>query len=123
MIVSAQSAKCAQTSTAQPQTYASYQSCLRQYQLPFEKLYYLALSAVNSNKFEILEMQSRSGYILFESRGQEFLISVIKKDAKHTFVKIAPANNVYKFSKTIPEKLYNYIEENKMKEAEDLKFN
>ena len=68
-------------------------------------------------------MQSRSGYILFESRGQEFLISVIKKDAKHTFVKIAPANNVYKFSKTIPEKLYNYIEENKMKEAEDLKFN
>ena len=97
--------------------------CRKLYEIPFEKLYYLCLAGVNACGFKPLEMQSRSGYILFESQGQEFLISVIKKDAKHTFVKIAPANNVYKFSKTIPEKLYNYIEENKMKEAEDLKFN
>ncbi len=110
MIVSAQSAKCAQTSTAQPQTYASYQSCLRQYQLPFEKLYYLALSAVNSNKFEILEMQSRSGYILFEYNNKEFLLSIMKKDNKTSFIKLTPADNDYYFSSSIPQRIFSTID-------------
>ena len=68
-------------------------------------------------------MQSRSGYILFETANQELLLSVMKKDAKHSFVKIAPANNIYKFSKTIPEKIYHYIDANKEKEITDMKFN
>lgn len=103
--------------------YAEPDECIKLYEIPFEKLYYLCLAGVNASGFKPLEMQSRSGYILFETANQEFLLSVMKKDAKHSFVKIAPANNVYKFAKTIPEKIYQYIESNKDKNIEDMKFN
>lgn len=103
--------------------YAVPDDCIKLYEIPFEKLYYLSLSAVNANGYKPLEMQSRSGYILFETANQELLLSVMKKDAKHAFVKIAPANNIYKFSKTIPEKIYQYIDTNKEKEITDMKFN
>lgn len=97
-------------SPAQTPTYATYQSCIRQYQLPYEKVYYLALGAVNSAKFNILEMQSRSGYILFEADKKEFLLSVMKKDNKTTFVKITPADNNYAFSPTIPQRVFSQID-------------
>lgn len=96
----------------QPATYATYQSCIRQYQLPSEKLYYLSLAAVNSSKFEILEMQSRSGYILFEANEKEFLLSIMKKDNKTSFVKITPADNNYSFSVTLPQRIFSYIDMN-----------
>lgn len=109
-LISCMPAACAQTNPAQTQAYASYQSCVRQYQLPFEKLFYLALSAINSNKFEILEMQSRNGYILFESNNKEFLLSIMKKDNKTSFIKLTPADNDYYFSSSIPQRIFSTID-------------
>ena len=109
-LISAQSAQCAQPNPAQTQAYASYQSCVRQYQLPFEKLFYLALCAVNSNKFEILEMQSRNGYILFEYNDKEFLLSIMKKDSKTSFIKLTPADNDYYFSSSVPQRIFSTID-------------
>ncbi len=100
------------TQTPQPQAFATYQSCLRKYQIPFEKLYYLALASVNANKYEILEMQSRSGYILFEANEKEFLLSVMKKDNKNSLIKITPADNSYAFSVVIPQRIFSYIDLN-----------
>ncbi len=93
--------------------YATYQNCLRQYSMPFDKLYYLALASVNTNKFDILEMQSRNGYILFETGGKEFLLSVMdRKDKKSSFIKLTPADNSYMFPITVPQKIFGYIDAN-----------
>lgn len=96
----------------QAQTYATYQSCLRQYQMPSEKLYCLALGAINFNKYEILEMQSRNGYILFEYNSKEFLVSIMTKDNKTSFIKITPADNNYAFPVAIPQKIFSQIDIN-----------
>lgn len=105
----------------QTSTYASYNSCLRQYNMPFEKLYYLSLASVNSNKFEILEMQSRNGYILFQANDKEFLLSVMKRDNKTSFVKITPADNNYAFSVLIPQRIFSYIDLNLMLPVQEVK--
>lgn len=103
-------------------TYTSYKDCIRLYKLPPEKLFYLALSSVNANKFEILEMQSRSGYILFQFQGKELLLDVLQKDKYFTYLKLTPADNNYYFSPTIPQKLFNYIDLNFNAEVKELKF-
>lgn len=108
---------------SQPSAYAQPNECIKLYEMPFEQLYYFALSSVNANKFKPIEMQSRSGYILFETANQEFLISVMKKDAKHSFIKLTPSNNIYRFSPNIPTKLFGFIDENKLQQVEDMKFN
>ena len=103
-------------------SYTNYKSCIRLYKLPAQKLYFLALSSVNANKFEILEMQSRSGYILFEADDKEFLLDVMSKDKNYTYIKLTPADNNYYFSPTIPQKIFNYIDVNFNLEVKELKF-
>ncbi len=108
----------AQTTAA----YTNYRDCIRLYKLPFGKLFYLALSSVNANKYEILEMQSRNGYIIFEADGREFLLNVMKKDKSYTFLKLAPCDNNYYFSPTIPQKIFRYIDVSFNADVKELKF-
>ena len=110
------------TYTQTASSYTSYRDCIRLYKLPFDKLFYLALSSVNANKYELLEMQSRNGYIIFEAEGKEFLLDVMKKDKSFTFLKITPADNNYYFSSTIPRKIFNYVDLNFNAEVKELKF-
>ena len=127
----------AQTTQSQPQAqtskitpvvkqtgsaYTNYRDCIRLYKLPFEKLFYLALSSVNENKFEIVEMQSRNGYILFEAEGREFLLTVMKKDKNFTFLRLTPADNNYYFSPFIPQKIFRQVDVNFNTEVKELKF-
>lgn len=102
--------------------YTNYRDCIRLYKLPFEKLYYLALSSVNENKYEIIEMQSRNGYILFKADGREFLLTVMKKDKNFTFLKLTPADNNYYFSSFIPQKVFRQVDVNFNTEIKELKF-
>lgn len=113
-----------QIDSAQPKSssYTNYKDCIRLYKLPFDKLYLLALSSVNANKFEIEEMQSRNGYIIFSDGGREYLLSVLKKDKSFTFLKIAPCDNNYYFSPTIPYKIFNYVDLRFNSEVKELKF-
>ncbi len=79
-------------------SYTNYKDCIRLYKLPYEKLYYLALSSANFNKYEIKEMQSRNGYI------------------------ITPCDNNYYFNPQIPRKIYNYVDLHFNSEVKELKF-
>lgn len=103
-------------------SYTNYRNCIRLYKLPFEKLFYLALSSVNENKYEIVEMQSRNGYILFEAEGREFLLTVMKKDKNFTFLRLTPADNNYYFSPFIPQKIFRQVDVNFNTEIKELKF-
>ena len=102
-------------------SYTNYKDCIRLYKLPFSKLYFLALSSINFNKYETKEIQSRNGYIIFEAENREFLISVFKKDKNFTFLKITPCDNNYYFNPSIPRKIYNYIDLHFNNEVKELK--
>ena len=91
-------------------SYTNYRDCIKLYKVSSKKLFFLTLSAVNENKFRLLEMQSRNGYIIFDEDGREFLLNVMKKDNNYTFLRLTPADNNYYFSPTIPQKIFNYIE-------------
>lgn len=112
--------------SAQTQTtynYAKPENCIKLYEIPADRLFQLTLADLSANKFEVVEMQTRNGYIIFETEKDEFLINIIPKDKKHSFLKITPVNNSYYFSATIPEKIFNFINEKMNIPVEELKIN
>lgn len=86
--------------------------CSKFFKLDKQKLFYLTLASVNANRFEIKEIQSKSGYILFTVAQRPFLASIIKVDAKNSMLKITPCNNVYFFPVGIAQNMFKYIELN-----------
>ena len=64
------------------------------------------------NRFQIDEIQSKTGYILFNAVNKEFLASVVKLDSKNSLLRVTPANNVYYFQPGIVLNLFKYIELN-----------
>lgn len=94
-----------------PQNVA-FDMCTKTFSMNSDKLFYLTIAAVNANRFEIKEIQSKTGYILFAAVGKEFLASVITIDKHRSMLKITPANNNYFFAPGIVLNMYKYIEVN-----------
>lgn len=90
----------------------SFQKCTKIFPIDSEKLFFLALSSINANKFTIDEIQSKSGYILFSVLKKQFLLSVANVDKKNAIVKITPANNNYYFPEGIVSNIFKYIDLN-----------
>lgn len=90
----------------------SFDMCTKTFAMNNDRLFYLTLAAVNANRFEIKEIQSKTGYILFSAVGKEFLASVITIDKYRSMMKITPANNNYFFAPGIVLNMYKYIEVN-----------
>lgn len=88
----------------------SFETCIRTYNLPAEKLYYLALNSITANNFETKEMQSKMGYILFKAAGREFLATVGYYGNNKSIIRITPANNVYYFAPGIVLNIFKYID-------------
>lgn len=89
-----------------------FAKCVKTFNFPVEKLFYLAISAINANHFQIEELQSKMGYILFRAANKNFLMSVVKVDADHSMLKITPADNVYFFPYGVVYNIYKYIDLN-----------
>ena len=87
--------------------------CTKKYNIPEEKLFYLAIAAAKANNFEVNEIQSKTGYILFSAVGKQYLASVVKIDSKTTMLKITPVNNNYYFAPGIVLNFFKYIDINK----------
>jgi len=86
--------------------------CSKFFKLDKQTLFYLTLAGVNANRFEIKEIQSKSGYVLFTVGQRPFLASVINVDAKNSMLKITPCNNIYFFPVGIVQNMFKYIELN-----------
>ncbi len=102
----------AQTTNADAKPVVSYtnqENCTQTYRIPSEKLYFLTLSAINANKFQSLEAQTRGGFILFNAGKKQFLATVAKVDDKSSVLKIAPVDNSYYFSPSIVNNIFYYI--------------
>ena len=69
-------------------------NCYKIYSKDADGLYMSALSALNSSsKFEIVEMQSRNGYILFLAGNKYYLLTLTKRYQNQTEIKIMPQNS------------------------------
>ena len=68
-----------------------------------------------------MEMQSRNGYIIFQTDNREFLLSIFKKDKNYTFIRLTPCDNNYYFSPSIVTKIFNYIDIHFNEEVKQLK--
>lgn len=97
-----------------------FTKCVQTFNFPVEKLFYMAILSVNANRFEIEELQSKMGYILFKAANKTFLMSVIKVDSEHSMLKITPADNVYYFPYGVVYNIYRYIEMNADEELQGL---
>lgn len=89
-----------------------FEQCTKIFYIDAENLFYLTIAGINANRFQIDEIQSKTGYILFNAVNKEFLASVVKLDSKNSLLRVTPANNVYYFQPGIVLNLFKYIELN-----------
>ena len=89
-----------------------FADCTKQYNLLPEKLYYLTVGAINANRFEVQELQSKTGYILFKAVGKEFLASIVKLGTQKSMLKITPTDGNYYFAPGIVANTFKYIDLN-----------
>lgn len=89
-----------------------FEECTRVFDVNSDNLFYLTIAAINANRFEIRELQAKTGYILFAAVGKEFLASSVVIDKNRSMLKITPANNNYFFAPGIVLNIYKYIELN-----------
>lgn len=94
-----------------PQNVA-FVSCTKQYAISQEKLYYLTVAAVNANRFTVVELQSKTGYVLFKAVNRDFLATVVKLGVNKSMLKITPTNNNYYFAPGIVSNMFKYIDLN-----------
>ncbi len=92
----------------------SFEDCNKLYKMPSDKLFYLAISSINANRFTVDEIQSKTGYILFTAVGKQFLASVVKVDNNRSILKLTPADNVYYFQPGIVLNVFKYIDVNSL---------
>lgn len=89
-----------------------FESCTKIYGINQEKLFYLTLASVGANRFNIEEIQTANGYILFSANRNKYIATIAKIDGTNSIIKIAPCNNVYKFPPGILYNTFKYIDIN-----------
>ena len=96
----------------------SYSDCTKIYNINKEVLLYLAIGAINANRFKIEEFQTDNGYIIFCANKNKYLATIGEIDKKNSILKITPCNNLYHFQPGIISNIHKFIDlskENKLK--------
>ena len=105
----------AQTQAAPPITVPqniTFENCTKMYAVNKEKLFYLTLAAVTANKFNVEEIQSNNGYVIFSAARNKYLATVAGIDANNSILKITPCNDIYFFPPGIIINMFKYVELN-----------
>ena len=84
--------------------------CVRTFELPYDKLFYLTLAGLNEYNYKIKEIQTRSGYIIFETGYRKFLASIVYVSSQKSILKITPFSGNYDFNPTVVQNIFNYID-------------
>lgn len=111
--------KAKQNALINPQN-VDFSKCNASFEMNTEKLFYLTISAINANNFEIEEIQSKMGYILFRAVNKSFLASISNIDDSNSMLKITPADNVYFFPYGIVYNIFYYINLNKSEPLDEI---
>ena len=103
------------TNMVNPATIAqniNFENCTKIFGVNQEKLFYLTLASISANRFNIDEIQSANGYIIFSANRNKYLASIAKVDKTNAILKITPCNNVYNFPPGIISNTFKYIDMN-----------
>ena len=90
----------------------TFAECAKTYNMPVDKLYLLSIDSISANRFEIKELQSKMGYVLFRAAGRDFLATSAYYGANKSILRITPANNNYYFAPGIVLNIFKYIDLN-----------
>jgi len=111
-VCTAQTVSQVKTTTKQ----AVMSDCIKTFPIGFEKLYYLTLAAANEYNYNIDEIQTKSGYIVFSIAGKrKFLASIIYVSSSKSMLKITPYDGIYNFTTETPQNIFKYVELNQNK--------
>ena len=89
-----------------------FENCTKIFAIDHEKLFYLTLASLSANRFNIEEMQTSNGYIIFSVNKNKYLAAVSKIDKNNSILKITPCNNIYNFPPGIITNTFKYIDLN-----------
>ncbi len=90
---------------------ATVQECYKLYGQPADTLFLNAISAINSDsRFDISEIQSKNGYILFLYGSKYYLLTLTKRYQNQTEIKILPQNSDYSQGSTVAQAIFNLID-------------
>ena len=89
--------------------------CVKTFPIGYEKLYYLTLAAINEYNYQIKELQTKGGYIVFVANSKKILGTVVYVSSNKSMLKLTPYNSDDSFSIYIPKNIFHYIEENQGK--------
>ena len=84
-------------------------SCIKTFPENAETVYLTSFGAIKENKFEISEVQSDSGYILFKAQKKEYLLNVSPK-GNGSQVKILPSDSDLSGGLEVQEAVFKAIE-------------
>lgn len=85
------------------------EACSKMFVTTAENLFILTLGAIEANNFQILELQSKGGFITFKAMNKEFLATIAEIDNKTAMLRINPTNGVYHFAPGIVAKIFEYV--------------
>ena len=83
----------------------------KDYAIDADSLYMLSFSAINQNKYEILEFQSKGGLILFRAKNKDYILTVSKNWIK-SGIKILPKDSNISNGFEVQEVIFKTIDEN-----------
>ncbi|MCR5265844.1 MAG: hypothetical protein K6E29_04535 [Cyanobacteria bacterium RUI128] len=85
-------------------------NCIKIYPIPYDKLYFLTLTGINEHNYQIKEIQTKGGYIVFEIGNRKFLASIVYVSSSKSMLKITPYSGNYDFPVDVPQNIFKYIE-------------
>lgn len=100
-----------------------FENCYKVFNTDNVSLFHLTIAAINANRFNIDEIQSKSGYILFTAVNKQFLASVSNVNTNQGMLRITPADNNYYFQPGIILNIFKDIELNLSKKPEYINLN
>ena len=85
-------------------------NCIKTFPIAFDKLYFLTLAGLNEHNYQIKEIQTKGGYIIFETGYRKYLASIVYVSSSKSMLKITPYSGNYDFPVEVPQNVFKYIE-------------
>ncbi len=88
------------------------EECYKIYPVDADNLFMASLNVLGSNnKFEISEIQTKNGYILFSVGSKYYLLTVTKRYKNQSEVKVLPQNSDYSQGSIVATTIFNMLNE------------
>lgn len=92
-------------------SYAALEDNYKIYSVDADNLFMSALSAINStDKFEVVEIQSKNGYILFLYGPKYYLLTLTRRYQNQTEIKIMPQNSDFSQGSEVASSIFRLID-------------